>query len=83
MKPVNGADTSETFKRAFSNHVLCNQIFKLFTSMRNRRPFYCMNYINIGACKVELIENKDHYLLSGGNSKQLLFITKDKLVKLS
>lgn len=83
MKPVNEANTSEPFKRAFSNHVLCNQIFKLFTSMRNRRPLYCINCINIGVYKVELIENKDLYLLSGGNTKQLVFITKEKLVKLS
>lgn len=59
------ADTSELFKRAFSNHVPCNQIFKLFTSMRNRRPFHSINCINLGVWEVELIENKDLYLLSG------------------
>lgn len=77
------ADTSEPFKRALSNHVLCNHIFKLFTSMRNRRLFYCIHCINLSVWEVELIENKYLYLLSGGKKSQLLFIMKDKPVKLS
>lgn len=71
------ADTSEPFKRAFSNHMQCNQIFKLFTSMRNRRPFHCINCINFGAWEVQLIENKDLYLFSKEKT-QTIFVYNER-----
>lgn len=82
---VSKTDTSEPFKRTWSKHVPCNQIFKLFTSLKNCRPFHCICCINLGVGEAELMENEGLYLLLGKKKKKvkLLFIKKDELVKAS
>lgn len=68
---VSKTDTSETFKRALSKHVLCNQIFKLFTALRNWRPFHCIHCVNLGVRGVELLGNEGLYLLLGKRKGQI------------
>lgn len=75
------ADTSEPFKRVFL--IMCCAIRYLNCLLAWEIEDHSIALIAIFLVKIELIENKDLYLLSGEKTKQFLFMTKDKLVKLS
>lgn len=73
---VSKTGRTEPFKRALSKHVLWNQVFKVFTSLRNWRPFHSICCINLGVGEAELIENKGLYLLRGGGGKKVKLLRK-------
>lgn len=70
-RQVSKTDTSEPFKRTLPKYVLCNQIFKLFTALRNWRPFHCIHWINLGVRGAELLGNEGLYLLLGKRKGQI------------
>lgn len=66
-RQVSKTDTSERLSEgALSKHMLCNQTFELFTSLRNWRPFRCICCINFGVGEAELMENEGLYFGDGG-----------------